>query len=81
MLGLMQDWPLIVPAILEHANQNHGEQLIVSRSVEGPIHRTRYAELYTRTKRLAKALDELGVGKGDVVATLAWNTYRHMEAW
>jgi len=81
MLGLMQDWPLVVPAILEHANRNHGEQEVVSRSVEGPIHRTTYAELYTRTKRLAKALSKLGVGKGDVVGTLAWNTYRHMEAW
>jgi acyl-CoA synthetase (AMP-forming)/AMP-acid ligase II len=81
MLGLMQDWPLVVPAILEHAKQHHGEQEVVSRSVEGPIHRTTYAELYTRTKKLAKALSKLGVGKGDVIGTLAWNTYRHMEAW
>ena len=81
MQGLMQDWPLRVPSILEHANRNHPEQQIVTRSVEGPIHRCSYADLYKRSKRCAKALHKLGVREGDVVATLAWNTYRHMEAW
>jgi fatty-acyl-CoA synthase len=81
MQGLMQDWPLVVPSILEHANVNHPEQEIVTRSVEGPIHRYTYADLYKRAKRCAKALRKLGVREGDVVATLAWNTYRHMEAW
>jgi acyl-CoA synthetase (AMP-forming)/AMP-acid ligase II len=81
MQGLMQDWPLLVPSILEHANVNHPEQQVVSRSVEGPIHRYTYADLYTRSKRCAKALTKLGVREGDVVATLAWNTYRHMEVW
>ena len=81
MQGLMQDWPLLVPSILEHANTHHGTQEVVSRSVEGPIHRTTYAKLYKRAKRCAKALSKLGIREGDVVATLAWNTYRHMEAW
>ena len=81
MSGLMQDWPLLVPSILEHARINHGEQEVVTRTVEGPIHRYTYAELYGRAKRCAKALSKLGVGEGDVVATLAWNTHRHMEAW
>lgn len=79
--GLMQDWPLTVPAILEHANQNHGEQEVVTRTVEGPIHRYRYRDLYGRAKRCAKTLSRLGIGEGDVVATLAWNTHRHMEIW
>ena len=81
MLGLMQDWPLRVSTILDHALANHGEQSVISRSVEGPIHRYTYADLYERSKRCAKALRKLGIGEGDVVATLAWNTYRHMEAW
>src|SRR4051812_26530083 len=81
MQGLMQDWPLRVSTILEHAKRNHSEQVIVTRSVEGPIHRCTYGDLYARSKRCAKALHKLGVREGDVVATLAWNTYRHMEAW
>jgi fatty-acyl-CoA synthase len=81
MQGLMQDWPLLVPSILDHARINHPEQQVVTRTVEGPIHRYTYGELYGRAKRCAKALTKLGIGEGDVVATLAWNTYRHMEAW
>jgi fatty-acyl-CoA synthase len=81
MQGLMQDWPLLVPTILDHARLNHPEREIVSRSVEGPIHRYTYRELHGRAKRCAKALARLGVRQGEVVATLAWNTHRHMEAW
>jgi acyl-CoA synthetase (AMP-forming)/AMP-acid ligase II len=81
MLGLMQDWPLLVPSILEHANNNHPDREVVSRTIEGPIHRYTYRDLYKRAKRCAKALTKLGVGEGDIVATMAWNTYRHMEAW
>ncbi len=77
----MQDWPLLVHKVLEHANNNHAEQEIVSRAVEGGIHRYTYADLYKRAKRCAKALQNLGVREGDVVATLAWNTYRHVEVW
>jgi acyl-CoA synthetase (AMP-forming)/AMP-acid ligase II len=81
MLGLMQDWPLLVPSILEHANTNHAEQQVVTRTIEGPIHRYGYGDLYRRAKRVAKALTRLGVTEGDIVATMAWNSHRHMEAW
>jgi len=81
MHGLMQDWPLIIPSILDYARLNHAEREVVSRTVEGPIHRYTYGDQYVRAKRFAKALRRLGVGEGDVVGTLAWNTYRHQEAW
>jgi fatty-acyl-CoA synthase len=81
MLGLMQDWPLTVDRILAHARAWHGGREVVSRSVEGPIVRTTYAELHDRARRLSGALAALGIGRGDRVATLAWNTGRHMEAW
>ena len=77
----MQDWPLLVPTILEHAKQYHAEQEIVTRSLEGPIHRYTYADLYGRSKKCANALKRLGLGDSDVIATMAWNTYRHMEIW
>jgi fatty-acyl-CoA synthase len=81
MLGLMQNWSLTVDKILDHAKAWHGDREIVSRSVEGPIVRTTYAEVHTRAKRLSNALKGLGVRPGDRVATLAWNTARHIEAW
>src|SRR5262252_3898338 len=81
MEGLMQDWPLVISSVLDHAYINHPEREIVSRSVEGPIHRYTYKDLYARSKRCAKALRKLGLREGDVAATLAWNTYRHMEVW
>jgi fatty-acyl-CoA synthase len=81
MLGLMQDWPLTVDRILTHAKTWHGSREIVSRSVEGPVVRTTYAELHERALRLSNALSSLGVAAGDRVATLAWNTARHMEVW
>jgi fatty-acyl-CoA synthase len=81
MQGLMQDWPLTVDRILDHAKAWHGGREIVSRSVEGPIVRTTYAEVHDRAKRLSSALLGLGVKPGDRVATLAWNTARHIEAW
>ena len=81
MLGLMQNWPLTVDKILDHANAWHGDREIVSRSVEGPIVRTTYAQAHERAKRLSSALKGLGIGVGDRVATLAWNTGRHLEAW
>jgi fatty-acyl-CoA synthase len=81
MLGLMQDWPLTVDRILDHAKASHGEREVVSRTVEGPIVRTTYAELHERAKRLSGALLALGIEPGDRVATLAWNNARHMEAW
>jgi fatty-acyl-CoA synthase len=81
MLGLMQDWPLTVDRILDHAKAWHGDREIVTRSVEGPVVRTTYAEVHARAKRVSSALLELGVRIGDRVATLAWNSARHLEAW
>ncbi len=82
MRGLMQDWPLLVHTILDHASKWHGEQEIVSRSVEGPIHRYTYADLARRSRQLASAAEKrLGIKLGDMVGTMAWNGYRHMETW
>jgi fatty-acyl-CoA synthase len=81
MLGLMQDWPLTVDKILDHAAVWHGGREVVTRSVEGPIVRTTYGEIHGRAKRLSNALLDLGVKPGDRVATLAWNSGRHIEAW
>jgi len=81
MLGLMQTWPLTVDRMLTHAATWHAGREIVTRSVEGPIVRTTYAELHERARRLTGALRALGIRPGDRVATLAWNTARHMEAW
>lgn len=81
MQGLMQDWPLTVDKIIDHARINHGDREIVTRSVEGPIVRTTYAQLYDRAKQVSSALADAGVGLGDRVATLGWNSGRHMECW
>ena len=81
MQGLMQDWPLTVDKILDHAKAWHGGREVVSRSVEGPIVRTTYGAIHERAKRVSNALKALGVVPGDRVATLAWNTGRHIEAW
>ena len=81
MLGLMQSQPLLISSLLVHAERHHGAQEIVSRRVEGDLHRTTYRELASRSRRLAKALAALGVGMGERVATLAWNGHRHMELY
>jgi fatty-acyl-CoA synthase len=81
MLGLMQDWPLLCHRIIDHAALNHAERPVISRSIEGPIHRTNYAEIRARALRVAQRLDRDGIKLGDRVATLAWNTWRHLEAW
>src|ERR1700677_3837930 len=81
MLGLMQDWPLLCHRIIDHAALNHGERQVISRSVEGPIHTTNYIELRARALRVAKRLERDGIRQGDRVATLAWNTWRHLESW
>jgi fatty-acyl-CoA synthase len=81
MLGLMQDWQLLCHRIIDHAAQNHGERRIVTRSVEGPLHTTNYAAVRARALTVAQRLDKDGIKLGDRVATLAWNTWRHLEAW
>ena len=81
MLGLMQDWPLLCHRIIEHAALIHGSQEIVTRSVEGPIHRTNYREIRDRALKVSQRLDRDGIKLGDRVATIAWNTWRHLEAW
>ncbi|MDR6530210.1 fatty-acyl-CoA synthase [Caulobacter rhizosphaerae] len=81
MLGRMQHWPLTVDKILEHARTWHGAREVVTRSIDGPITRTTYADIDARARRLSTALLDWGIGPGDRVATLAWNTDRHMEAW
>ena len=81
MRGLMQDWPLRVHRFLDHAALYHQGARIVSRTVEGDIHRTSYPEMRHRARKLTGALKRRGVKPGDRVATLAWNTHRHMEAW
>ena len=81
MLGLMQDWPLLCHRIIDHAATYHGGREIVTRSVEGPIVRTTYADARRRALQAAKRLDRYGIKLGDRVATLAWNTGRHFELW
>ena len=81
MLGLMQDWPLTVDKIIDHAAANFPRREIVTRSIEGPITRTTYGALHARAKQVTNALRASGVVLGDRVATLAWNTDRHMEVW
>lgn len=81
MLALMMDRALNLPSILEYAAAYHGEREVVTRTVEGPIHRYGYAEALARAKRMANALIALGVKPGDRVATLAWSTHRHFELY
>ncbi len=81
MQGLMMDMPLLVSSILQHAARHFGDTEIVSRRVEGDIHRYTYAECERRSRKLADALMRSGVGIGDRVATLAWNGYRHLELY
>ena len=79
--GLMMDQPLLISSLLDHAALNHGDTEIVSRTVEGHIHRYTYTDARKRAKQLAQALARLGVGMGERVGTLAWNGYRHFELY
>jgi acyl-CoA synthetase (AMP-forming)/AMP-acid ligase II len=81
MQGLMQDWPLRIHRIIDHAAKYHPMRKIISRSIEGPIHSTNYRNVHKRSRQLAQALSAEGLKLGDRVATLAWNTWRHLEAW
>ncbi len=81
MNGLMMQQPLLISSLIMHAERHHGDQEVVSRRVEGDIHRCTYRELAARSRRMANALAALGVKAGDRVATLAWNGHRHMELY
>ncbi len=81
MLGMMQSWPLTVDRILTHAAERAGAREVITRALDGGIHRSTYAEVHRRARQVSAALLELGIRPGDRVATLAWNTHRHLEAW
>jgi fatty-acyl-CoA synthase len=81
MNGSMMQLPLLISSLLVHAERHHGEQQVVSRRVEGDIHRATFRELAARSRQMANALAGLGIKSGDRVATLAWNGYRHMELY
>src|SRR5438045_7390551 len=81
MHGLMSERPLLISAIIKHAAVYHRDTGIVSRTVEGGIHRYTYEAAERRAKRLARALLKLGIRPGDRVGTLAWNTFRHFELY
>ena len=81
MQGLMMETPLLISSLIEHAGRFHADTEIVTRTVEGPIHRHTYRDAHSRSRKLAKALAALGVDMGDRIATLAWNTHRHFEIY
>ena len=81
MHGLMMDQPLLISELIRHADRHHGSTEIVSKKVDGQIHRYTYRDAHRRVRCLANALKTLGVGMHDRVATLAWNGYRHFEIY
>ena len=81
MLGLMQSQPLLISSLIDFAATHHGSGEIVSRRVEGDIHRYTWADVAKRSKQVANALDGMQLALGDRVATLAWNGYRHLEMY
>ncbi len=81
MKGLMQDWPLTCNRIIDHAAIQYPNRKVISRSVEGPIVETTYKQIRERALKVAQRLAKEGIKKGDRVATLAWNTARHLEVW
>lgn len=81
MRGLIMDRPLLISSLIQHVDLVSGDREIVSRTVEGPIHRYTYRDAHTRSRQLANALTGLGVQLGDRIATMAWNTHRHFEIY
>ena len=81
MLGNMMSGQLLISGLIEHAERYHSDAEIVSRTVEGPIHRYTYSDAAKRSRQLANALVRLGLKEGDTVGTLAWNTFRHYELY
>ncbi|GLS14532.1 3-(methylthio)propionyl-CoA ligase [Hydrogenophaga electricum] len=81
MLGQMQSQPLLISSLIVHADRHHHTTEIVSRRVEGDIHRTTWGGVARRARQIANALDALHLGFGERVGTLAWNGYRHLELY
>lgn len=81
MPGLMQDWPLTLDKVLDHAARWHGDREVVTRLNEGPITRCTYADIHRRAKQFSHALLGHGIAREDRIATLAFNSARHLEAW
>ena len=81
MLGLMQSQPLLISSLIDFAERHHGDAEIVSRRVEGDIHRYTWSGVATRARQVANALDGMKLLFSDRVATLAWNGYRHLEIY
>jgi fatty-acyl-CoA synthase len=81
MLGLMQDQPLLISSLIEFAARHHGDAEVVSRRVEGDLHRSTYRQVAARSRQVARALDRWNLAFSDRVATLAWNGYRHLELY
>ena len=81
MQGLMMRSELLISTILQHADRNFPDREIVSVTADNPLHRCTYADCFRRARQLANALDRMGLQSGDRVATLAWNDYRHLEAY
>jgi fatty-acyl-CoA synthase len=79
--GLMMQTPLLIAALIEHADRHHGDAEVLSRRCEGDIHRYTYRDLHRRARQMANVLDTLGVKRSDRVATLAWNGHRHLELY
>ena len=81
MLGLMQDQPLLISNLIEFADKHHSDSEVVSRRVEGDIHRYTWSDVARRSRQVANALDGMKLGFSDRVATIAWNGYRHLELY
>src|SRR5947208_11260597 len=81
MQGLMMDVPLLISGLLQHADRHHADAEIVSKTVDGSVHRYTYRDAHARARKLAGALQRLGAQPGERIATLAWNSYRHFEVY
>ncbi len=81
MHGLMMDMPLLISGLIAHADRHHGDTEIVSKTVDGSVHRYTYSDAHARARKLANALQRLDVQPGERIATLAWNSYRHFEIY
>src|SRR5574343_1744946 len=81
LMGRMMSEPLLISSLLKHAERHSGETEIVSKRVEGDLHRSNWREVALRSRQLAQAFARLGLAAGDRVGTLAWNGYRHLEIY